>query len=146
MKEPKTFQLRYIHLYLFDLCALNVSLHWSPMGKKIYYDWHKSSSWHWAHDTNEFFETRWIPPPVYRHQEHHRSTKSLNYRQISNISHTKSQTLHVSRLVLHLSLPNPLKPNVTSIMKMYLDQRRQAMLQLHLSDQQFHCLLGCVLQ
>ena len=28
---------------------------------------------------------------------------------------------------------------------MYLGQRRQAMLQLHLSDQQFNCLLKCVL-
>ena len=30
-------------------------------------------------------------------------------------------------------------------MKMYLEQRRQAMLQIHLSDQQFYCLLRCVL-
>ena len=28
---------------------------------------------------------------------------------------------------------------------MYLEQRRQVMLQLHLSDQQFDCLLICVL-
>ena len=40
------------------------------------------------------------------------------YRQISNISHTKSQTLHVSHLVLQLSLPNPLKPGIKSKMKM----------------------------
>ena len=32
------------------------------------------------------------------------------YRQISNISRTKSQYLNVSRLVLQLSSPNPLKP------------------------------------
>ena len=38
-------------------------------------------------------------------------------RQTSNISHTKSQNLNASRLVLHLSLPNPLKPGVKSRMK-----------------------------
>ena len=50
----------------------------------------------------------------------------------SNIG-TKSKNLHVSRLVLQLSLPNPLKPGVTSGMKMSLEQRRQAMLQ-HLHE------------
>ena len=35
------------------------------------------------------------------------------YRKISNISHTKSLHLNNSRLVLHLSLPNPLKPVVS---------------------------------
>ena len=54
--------------------------------------------------------------------------------------HTKSQNLIVSRLILQLSLPNPLKPDVESRMKMWLEQRRQAMLQLHLSDQQFYRL------
>ena len=34
------------------------------------------------------------------------------YHQISNIRHTKSQNLTVSRLVLQLSLPHPLKPGV----------------------------------
>ena len=34
------------------------------------------------------------------------------YRKISNISCTKSQNLNDSRLVLHLSLPNLLKPGV----------------------------------
>ena len=47
--------------------------------------------------------------------------------------------------LLRLSLPNPLKPDVKSRMKMQLEQRRQAMLQLHLSDRQFYCLLRCVL-
>ena len=41
-----------------------------------------------------------------------------NYRKISNISHTKSQNLNVSRLVLQLSLPNPTKPGVKLRMKM----------------------------
>ena len=40
------------------------------------------------------------------------------YSQISNISGTKSQNLNVSRLVLWLSLPNPLKPGVKLRMKM----------------------------
>ena len=43
------------------------------------------------------------------------------------------------------SLPNPLNRCGKSIMKMQLDQRGRAMLQLHLSDQQFDCLLMCVL-
>ena len=34
----------------------------------------------------------------------------LTYRQFSNIRHTHSPNLNVSRLVLQLSLPNPLKP------------------------------------
>ena len=67
------------------------------------------------------------------------------YRKISNIRHTKSQNLNDSHLVLKSSLPNPFKPCVKSRMKMSLEQRRQAMLQLHLSDRQFHCLLRCVI-
>ena len=41
-----------------------------------------------------------------------------NYRQISNIRRTKSQHLKDSRTALRLSLPNPLKPDVKSRMKM----------------------------
>ena len=44
--------------------------------------------------------------------------------------------------ILQLSSPNPLKPGVESRMKMQLEQRQQAMLQLHLSDQQFYCHKG----
>ena len=69
----------------------------------------------------------------------------LTYHQVSNIRCTKSQHLKDSRSVLRMSLPNPLKPDVKSRMKMYLEQRRQAMLQLHLSDRQFYCLLRYVL-
>ena len=43
---------------------------------------------------------------------------AYNYRQVSNIRRTKSQHLKDSRTVLWLSLPNPLKPNVKSRMKM----------------------------
>ena len=40
------------------------------------------------------------------------------YRQISNISCTKFKNLYVSRPILQLSLPNPLKPGVKWRMKM----------------------------
>ena len=55
--------------------------------------------------------------------------------QTFNTRCTKSQNLNVSRLVLQLSLPNPLKPGVKSRMKMQLEQRR------HLSDQKWYCPL-----
>ena len=41
-----------------------------------------------------------------------------NYRKISNIRRTKSPNLNVSRLVLQLPLPNPVKSGVKSRMKM----------------------------
>ena len=65
------------------------------------------------------------------------------YRKISNIRRTKSQNLNHYHLVLRSSLVNPLKPSVKSRMKMLLEQRRQAMLQLHMRDRQFNCLLRC---
>ena len=40
------------------------------------------------------------------------------YRQVSNIRRTKSQHLKDAHTVLRLSLPNPLKPDVKSRMKM----------------------------
>ena len=39
---------------------------------------------------------------------------------------------NVSHLILELSLPNPLKPGIKSKMKMSLEQRPQAMLQLYI--------------
>ena len=42
----------------------------------------------------------------------------MTYRQVSNIRRTKSQHLKDSRTVLRLSLPNPLKPDFKSRMKM----------------------------
>ena len=68
-----------------------------------------------------------------------------SYCQISNISCTKSQNSNVSCLVLQLSLLNPLKPGFKWRMKMQLEQRRQAMLRLHLSDQQCYSPLRCIL-
>ena len=41
-------------------------------------------------------------------------------------------------------LPNPMKPGGKSRIKMYLEQRRQAVLQLHLSDRQLYYLLRCI--
>ena len=64
--------------------------------------------------------------------------RHMIYRKISNIRRTNSQNLNDSHLVLQSSLPNPLKPGVKSRMKIWLEQRRQAMLQLYLSDQQFN--------
>ena len=69
--------------------------------------------------------------------------QKVYYCKTSSISRTKSQSLNVSCILLQVSLLNPLKPGVKLIMKMYLEQRRQAMLQLHLSYQLFYCLLRC---
>ena len=52
---------------------------------------------------------QWARTPVARVQ---------NYRETSNICRTKSQNLDVSRPVLQLPLPKPLKPGVQSRMKM----------------------------
>ena len=59
------------------------------------------------------------------------------YRKTSSINRTKSQTLNVSCILLQLSSRFPLKPDVKLRIKIQLEQRRQAMLQLHLSYQQF---------
>ena len=67
----------------------------------------------------------------------------FNYRKTSSISSTKSQNLNVSCIRVQLSSLNLLTPGVKLRMKMYLEQRREAMLQLHLSYQQFYCLLRC---
>ena len=71
-----------------------------------------------------------------------RDEASMIYRKTSSISRTKFQNLNVSCILLQLSSLNSLKPGVKLIMKM-LEQRRQAMLQLHLSYQQLYCLLRC---
>ena len=42
---------------------------------------------------------------------------NLLYRKLSNIRRTKSQHLNDSRLILQMSLPNPLKPGVKLRMK-----------------------------
>ena len=40
------------------------------------------------------------------------------HRKVSDIRCTKCQNLNESHLILQLSVPNPLKPSVKSIMKM----------------------------
>ena len=65
--------------------------------------------------------------------------------QNSDISRTRSLNWNDARLVLQLSLPNALMPGDKPWMKMKLEQRRQAMLQLHLIDQHIYCILSCPL-
>ena len=68
---------------------------------------------------------------------------SRDYRQTSNVKRTTSQHSNVSRFVTQLSLPDTLKPSVRSIINMQMEQHRQAMLQLHLNEQQCYCLSEC---
>ena len=65
------------------------------------------------------------------------------YRKTSSISRTKSQSLNVSCIIAQLSSLKPLNPGVKLRMKMLLEQRRQEMLQLHLSYQHYYCLQRC---
>ena len=58
-------------------------------------------------------------PDVLRYGDGHRLTVAFcEYREISNISRTKSVNLNEFRLVLQLSLPNSFKPGVKKRMKM----------------------------
>ena len=52
------------------------------------------------------------------HQRQAFSVYKISYPQVSNIRRTKSHHLKDSNTVLRLSLPNPLKPDVKSRMKM----------------------------
>ena len=56
------------------------------------------------------------------------------YRNYSNTERIKTPNLNDSRIVLLFPFPSALKPDVEWRMKMF--DNRQAMLQLHLSDQQ----------
>ena len=88
------------------------------------------------------------------------------YCQTSNTSQIKSQNLNDFHLVLHLSLPNLLKPGlsrewrcswssadkrcsnyiwVVNNLIAYKDEPYIRDLTVHLSDQQFYCLLRCIL-
>ena len=58
----------------------------------------------------------WLSIPVFC--SIHITITFQRYRQTSSIKGTKSQNLNVSRLVLHISLPNPLEPGVKWRMKM----------------------------
>ena len=52
------------------------------------------------------------------HYQNCNQISNFTYCQTSKIRCTESQNLNVSRLVLHSTLPNPLKPDVKSRMKM----------------------------
>ena len=67
------------------------------------------------------------------------------YRQISNVRCSKSQILNDSHLVLPLSLLNPLKPGVEVENEDVVGAVATGILQPHLSDEWFHCLLRCAL-
>ena len=74
--------------------------------------------------------------------ELHKNTYIV-YRQNSDISRIKSTNLMFVVSSCGCLCPINMKPRVKSRMKMQLEQRRQAMLQLHLINRQFHCLLRC---
>ena len=59
-----------------------------------------------------------IPPNPVVISKHVIDGKLYIYRKVSNIRRAKCQNLNDSRLVLQLSVPNPLKPSVKLIMKM----------------------------
>ena len=82
---------------------------------------------------------------VYTPGESTRSCCRNIYRKISNISRTKSENLNVSRLGLKFVFARYIETTFKGRMKMQLEQHRQEMPQLHLSDRQFNCLLKCVL-
>ena len=69
-------------------------------------------------ETGEFSVRWWFPGSVcspFFWSQPSRTAGDLtgaNYRKVSNIRCTKSQNLNASSLVLQLSLPNPLKPDV----------------------------------
>ena len=59
----------------------------------------------------------WLQMPWLHVSPDHQG-QDIGYRQVSNIRRTKFQQLKDYRTVLRLSLPNPLKPDVKSRMKM----------------------------
>ena len=159
--EIHTFSLKKMHLKMssgkwppFSL-GLNVLMIWWHSNTFLSLWWHSNiffSLWTWSWDfvfyvtQNEFIWScfPWIISWCFRYPDTTVcSVWFVNYCKISNISCTKSQNFSNFRLLLQLSLPNPLKPSVKLRMKMQLEQHRQAMLQLHLSDQQFYCILRC---
>ena len=76
-------------------------------------------SWLWLVDYNEYFRLSTPSlPDVWGLIENWWSQGGIEYRQVSSIRRTKPQHLKDSRTVLRLSLPNPLKPDVKSRMKM----------------------------
>ena len=104
---------------------------------KCSYTWHTffqwwMQVWKWANQmekklwSRHYFVYKWMDrqtlpgtdrvKPIYPPQLHCRGLK-WNTKMTSNIRHTNSQNFYVSRLILHLSLPNPLKPGIKPRMK-----------------------------
>ena len=99
------------------LVAADKYLHNSDPG------WHITSPWSlnsqkYLHISALLVLTDWEVSVVSIWKECLWYAKSLMYRQVSNIRGTKSQHLKDSHTVLQLSLPNLLKPDVKSRMKM----------------------------
>ena len=115
-------------------CSLGIPHGISPRGRG------------WAMVKYTDIRERNIGKPV---SSQHIGTTSINYafedkyRKNYNIRLPKSQNLNEYRLVLSLAVLNPLKTGLKERMKMKMEQHRQAMLQLHLGDQQFNLLLRC---
>ena len=78
------------------------------------------TTWHWGpyKPCNHSLYIGIISADVYLIVTQTMQYVTLYYRKVSNIRRTKCQNLNESRLVLQLSVPNPLKPSVKSIMKM----------------------------
>ena len=79
------------------------SQHWSPIGH------HRLWIYHIEAEPKRHTFLRW---------RYHKHFLECKYRKTSSTSRTKSQNLTVSRVVLQLSLPNPLKSGVKWNMKM----------------------------
>ena len=77
--------------------------------------WHRHSHAKWHHGT--WSSLVQIMAHLLR-SDKLSSGMMMTYCIISNISGTKSPNLNVSRLVMQLSLPNPMKPGVKLSMKM----------------------------
>ena len=84
----------------------------------IYVTWpqcvkRKLSSW-----LTVWFQWVWLPRVDSPYNSYRSTIQGKTYHKISNIRCTKSQNWNASRLVLQLSLSNPLKPGVKWRMKM----------------------------
>ena len=105
-------------------------------GSGISQNWFGADSWN-PTSWKTMIHLRWIVNIMVTDVH---STDSQGMSKLSNLLYkrTKFPNLNVSRLVFQSSLHNPLKPGFKLRMKKQLEQRWQAMLQLHLSDQQFY--------
>ena len=126
--QSETVDMRYVFGCMKVVLADNDNV--------MYYDYQRHLQEIWLHDT---YKHPFLPYIRVISEVHH--VMKLQYRKISNISGTRPQILNVHSLGMQLSSCNLLKPSVKWRMKIWLEQRRDAMLQLYLSDQQFNCVL-----